>query len=303
MTSVKPGAIRRILENPGTATIADDGDIIPGGTVGTASRWLAGLGARVLAAGCVGNDDLGHLLNRKLKDAGVETALQFHPSFKTSFSVVLADATFDRSFIHYLGANAAFDLEKIGPYDCNRAILIGYPPLLPQLRMHGLAAVSSRKACSSRPFVAVDFSYDRDGLDSVDWNLWVENAATTCSLISFSQADAAALLRWPSDSEGPNGLQKDWLNRLHQRGLTYFHLKMGRRGAWLSVGSTERGTARLLRCEAPEVQATVTSGAGDIAFAQLAFDLSQGEAPERALRASIAAASASTTRLDSADQR
>lgn len=109
-----------------------------GGLVSNAGITLARLGMRVAALSFVGDDEWGAIIRRRFAAEGIDTtAIATRTERGTTTSVVLTDASGDRSFVHYAGAHRLLDrqalVERMDLFRRSRAMLIGYYPHLTQL--------------------------------------------------------------------------------------------------------------------------------------------------------------------------
>ncbi|MDO4744202.1 MAG: carbohydrate kinase family protein [Clostridia bacterium] len=85
-----------------------------GGNAMTAAINLRKLGAESYMVGMVGNDMFGEFLKSRLEKANVDTSgLKVSADTQTSASVLMIDATGERSFFHCTGTNAVFSHEDI----------------------------------------------------------------------------------------------------------------------------------------------------------------------------------------------
>lgn len=110
-----------------------------GGIVSNAGITLARLGMRVAAISFVGDDDWAEIIRRRFAAEGIDTtAITTRAERSTTTSVVLTDASGDRSFVHYAGAHRLLDkqalVEQMDLFRRSRAMLIGYYPHLTLLQ-------------------------------------------------------------------------------------------------------------------------------------------------------------------------
>ena len=91
-----------------------------GGNAMTAAINLRKLGVESSLVGMVGKDMFGEFLKGKLKEAGVDVGgIKVNYTVQTSASVLMIDATGERSFFHCTGTNAVFSQQDID-YDVIR---------------------------------------------------------------------------------------------------------------------------------------------------------------------------------------
>ena len=85
-----------------------------GGNAMTAAINLSRMGTPAAIVGMVGNDMFGTYLKGVLDNSGVDTrSLSVSKTVQTSASVAMIDKTGERSFLHCVGANAAFSVSDI----------------------------------------------------------------------------------------------------------------------------------------------------------------------------------------------
>jgi sugar/nucleoside kinase (ribokinase family) len=78
-----------------------------GGSAANTAIGLSKLGRKVSVIGYVGNDEIGIILAKNLKNNNIEiSGVQFSSTNNTSQSIHLNISGDDRRFIHYIGANA-----------------------------------------------------------------------------------------------------------------------------------------------------------------------------------------------------
>ena len=86
----------------------------------------------VFAAGRVGDDDNGRYVVARMKEVGMDVSGVKHAKSGTSFSdVMTVSGTGERTFFHYRGANAEFDITDVEPDKVNvKMFHLGYLLLL-----------------------------------------------------------------------------------------------------------------------------------------------------------------------------
>ncbi|MCD6165589.1 carbohydrate kinase family protein [bacterium] len=98
----------------GKLELVEEMELHAGGCALNTGLALAKLGVRVGVIGKVGNDGFGDFLIKQLQQGGViSTGIRRDQTTKTSATMVLVDEEGERSFVHYLGANAKFTLNDI----------------------------------------------------------------------------------------------------------------------------------------------------------------------------------------------
>ena len=82
-------------------------EVHSGGAPANVAVGLARLGVRTGFVGVVGEDEFGHLLERKLRAEGIELSLRFSPDARTGAWFVALDEHGDRTFFTPTGAESA----------------------------------------------------------------------------------------------------------------------------------------------------------------------------------------------------
>jgi sugar/nucleoside kinase (ribokinase family) len=96
------------LPQKGKLELFDALEIHTGGCANNTAIGLAKLGVSVTAMGKIGQDGFGDVVLKTLHDNGVDTqGLIRDPNAKTSFTFVMVSSDGERTFLHYIGANAA----------------------------------------------------------------------------------------------------------------------------------------------------------------------------------------------------
>jgi sugar/nucleoside kinase (ribokinase family) len=120
-----------------------------GGASANTASWLAGLGARAVLLGRVGDDPAGRAAADALRSAGVEVRFAVDPALATGTVMVLVDPGGERTMIPDAGANASLVPQDLPPdvFAAGRHLhLSGYTLLRPGSRAAGLAALESARA-------------------------------------------------------------------------------------------------------------------------------------------------------------
>jgi sugar/nucleoside kinase (ribokinase family) len=151
-----------------------------GGAAANTASWLAGLGARAVLLGRIGDDAAGRAAADGLRAAGVEVRLAVDPRLATGTVVVLVEPGGERTMVPDPGANAALAVRDL-PADVfvpgTHLHLSGYTLLKPGSRDAGLAALrlareagmtTSIDAASVGPLATVGARRFLDRIDGVD---------------------------------------------------------------------------------------------------------------------------------------
>ncbi|HLV79953.1 MAG TPA: carbohydrate kinase family protein, partial [Chthonomonadaceae bacterium] len=98
----------------GKLELVDRIELHPGGCAANTGIGLARLGVETAIIGKVGADGFGDFLIRCFESAGIDAeGVTRDPKAATAATMVLVHGDGERSFLHYLGANATFRREDI----------------------------------------------------------------------------------------------------------------------------------------------------------------------------------------------
>lgn len=123
---------------PGRLAVVGPALFATGGAASNTGLALAQLGIDVRIMGKVGDDALGEMIRQIVaqRGRGPAAGMIIDPSVNSSYTIVVSPPDTDRSFLHYPGANDAFDADDIRYRVLESASLFhfGYPQLM--ARMH-----------------------------------------------------------------------------------------------------------------------------------------------------------------------
>jgi sugar/nucleoside kinase (ribokinase family) len=274
-----------VLPPPGAEWPVDRVELRPGGAAANTALALAALGSPPLLAGCVGGDDLGHLLLGELERAGVAEAVVVVEDAPTGVSMAFEAPGRDRSFLTSLGALASFDLASVRAACLERRLVLscGYF-LLPALRGRATRELLHR-AKENGATTLFDPGWDPEGwqeptreevlglLGLVD--VFLPNEAEAVALAGGDPREAARVLQaasggWIVVKRGANGC-----------------LAAGPDGLEIEAG-------------APPVHVTDTTGAGDAFNAGLLHARARELGWPEALRFAVRVASTVVSRPSTA---
>ncbi len=276
-----------------------------GGCVAGTGGDLAALGAPVTLHARIGDDALGHLLQRSLPDLGAaDRRVEVVRGLGTSYSVVVDVPGRDRTFWHHPGASATVDGTDVD-LGATDLLHLGYPPLLPGItaddgapwvdllsRARGLGVTTS-----------VDLSYvdPSSAAADLDWEALLRATLPLTDVFTPSREDLTSALGRPVPSTR-EGLQHA-AEELLAWGAGVVLVSAGVDGLFLATGSQHRleqsrvtaAGARTWaghRAGAPalDVPATSTTGAGDAATAGLLYALLAGLDPADGVELALGAA-------------
>jgi sugar/nucleoside kinase (ribokinase family) len=262
--------VEAIPEGQGGALI-EEIRMSPAGAAGGTAITFAKLGARVVSAGAVGNDDLGDVMLRMLDRLGVETdRLARKDGVQTSATVLPIRPNGDRPALHVIGANGSFTRDDV-PWDVIEqadTLHLGGPEFLMEVGPEILRFAREHGVRTSADVLADGWPELLDmivpSLEQVDWFLPNE--------------DQAMKLTGSSDVESAG-------RALIERGVGGCAITCGARG---SVVVSDGGAERV---PAFQTEVVDTTGCGDAYSAGFMRGLSLGRAPADAARLGSACAS------------
>ncbi|MFN2302628.1 MAG: carbohydrate kinase family protein, partial [Anaerolineales bacterium] len=289
-------------------------------------------GVPVRMIGKIGDDLFGKAIQDIIRREGVTLAedLVVDPGASTAFTIILNPPGFDRSFLHFAGANQTFYASDLSRATLNEAALFhfGYPSLMRSIyRGEGGELVSILQR-ARRAGLTTSLDYSMPDLHSpagkVDWPLVLANSLPYVDLFLPSVEELTYLLQpetFNAMNENPHisfmeAISPELLTALSQRVLAYgvkaVMIKLGHRGIYLRTASAEvwdkGGRAlegmstswfnRELWVPAFEVDVRGSTGAGDAAVAGFLASLLKGKDPETALILAAAAGACSVEQPD-----
>lgn len=280
-----------------------------GGSVGNVGRALRALGAPVSASTCIGDDELGRLVQAELAaDSLITGDVRVVPGTSTSYSFIVEPAGADRTIWHHVGSNAAFTGAGAQPAGID-LFHLGYPPLLPGLLAEGgaplhqlLADVRAAGATTSVDLAVVDPASPAAHLD---WELILSRMLTETDVVSPSLDDLTSAL---GITEAYSEALTDRLaDQLLAWGAAVVALSAGEHGLYLKTADrarlrsagralaphADRWASRALHAPPVWVRTPVTTnGAGDASSAGLLYGIAAGAGPEVAARLAAACSAA-----------
>jgi sugar/nucleoside kinase (ribokinase family) len=241
----------KFFPDAGKLVLVDDMGLHTGGCAANAAIGLAKLGIPVEVIGKVGNDAFGDFLLTQLKSHKVGTkGVQRDPTTGTSATMVMVRPDGERSFVHYLGANARLLPGDIDFGLIKKSSILHFAGsfVLPGLDGEPTVALL-RKTRAAGVTIFLDTVWDASGR-------WMQILAPCLPLIdyfvpSLGEAQKLTELNRPQDVG----------RALLDRGVGVVALKMGAEGCLVMTGKGEK-----LRIPAFRVSVVDATGAGD-AFA------------------------------------
>jgi sugar/nucleoside kinase (ribokinase family) len=257
-------------------------ELATGGIVSNAGVAMARLGMKTAAFTYVGNDDWAELIRRRLEREGLDCrAVTRHPTANTSTSVVLIDASGERSFAHCVGAHTLIAkkdyFDHIDLFARSRMMLVGYYSLMPNLENDLPEVLAAIRETGCR--TALDAAGDggtMQPLERILPHLDVYVPSRTEAMHQTGQTDPRKMV--------------DTYRACGAPGL--LGVKLGANGAMLSPSAGEYVSIPAIVPPEPVVD---TTGAGDCFFAGLLAGLLKGFDAERAGRLAAAAGACCVT--------
>jgi sugar/nucleoside kinase (ribokinase family) len=245
--------------------------ISPAGAAGGTAITFAKLGARVVSAGAIGDDDLGDVLIRMLGRLGVETDhLARKDGVQTSATVLPIRPNGDRPALHVIGANGSFTRDDV-PWDLIEqadTLHMGGPEFLMELGPEILGFCREHGVRTSADVLADGWPELLDmiapSLEQLDWFLPNEDQAMNLTGLEDIEAAGRALLA---------------------RGIGGCAITCGARGSVVVTAD------RAERVPAFQTEVVDTTGCGDAYSAGFMRSVSLGRAPADAARLGSACAS------------
>jgi sugar/nucleoside kinase (ribokinase family) len=136
-----------------------------GGCAAHTGGALARLGVETALIGKVGDDGFGDFMVRAMDKEGIDTTgIVRSQTASTSATMVMVDSGGERSFIHYLGANAEFALEDVNTalVKESRLLHVGGTFLMPAFDGQGTVSIL-RQAREAGAITSLDTAWDFSG--------------------------------------------------------------------------------------------------------------------------------------------
>lgn len=250
------------LPEKGKLQLVDKIELFTGGCAMSASIDMAKLGLNVAIIGKIGNDGFGKFMAAALKDENVHVeGLKVDEVTGTSASIVTVDSSGERSFLHYLGANAEFCIEDID-YNIvqnSQIVFVAGTMLLPKFDGVQCAAFL-KKAKEMGKYTVLDTAWDSKGR----WMKVLEPCMKYIDLFIPSIEEAAML----SGKEEPEEMADVFL----AMGVKTAVIKLGKKGCFIKNLDGEKHTIPTYS----KIKAVDTTGAGDSFVAGFITGLTKG---------------------------
>jgi len=234
----------------GKLELFDEMELHTGGCANNTAIGLARLGISSGAMGKVGNDGFGDFIIRNLKENNVDTqGVKRAADANTSFTFVMIAPSAERSFLHYIGANATLCYEDIDFELIKKCKILHIAGsfLMPGFDGENTAKVL-REAKELGVTTALDTAWDSKG----NWLKLLEPCLNYVDIFLPSIEEAKML----TNLKEPPEIADFFLNY----GIKTVGLKMGVEGSYIRTKDEE------IRLPAYKVRTVDMTGAGD-AFA------------------------------------
>lgn len=250
------------LPAKGKLSLADEISMQVGGCAANVAIGMAKLGFPPAIIGRVGQDGLGNFIRRTLLDMDVNIeGLKMDEEYSTAASMVMIDASGERTIIHAMGANAAFCFNDIQLDIVNRAkiLLIAGTFLMPSFDGEGTRALLSY-ANENGVICCMDTAWDSTG----KWLHKIESALQYLDWFMPSYDEAVEL----SGKTIPSEITRFFL----EKGVKNVVIKLGNEGCFVQEGNNYGYLVPSYK----NIVAIDSSGAGDSFCAGFIIGLNQG---------------------------
>lgn len=305
-------------------------EISTGGSVANTGLALQRLGMKTSLMGLVGDDFVGratldYLRNR---DAQLADHIRIVEDEASSYTIVLAPRDYDRSFLHYYGANNIFDYEKVDFDVVAQADMfhLGYPTVLPKLYANegeGLAKIFKTVHDDLKLITSMDLSLPDPAQSSgqAPWKTILKHTLPYVDIFIPSIEEIMFMLRRDDyDAWGEqlvSNLTLTYLNQLSEElihmGSANVGFKLGDSGLYLRTASDLDRLAFLDSINQPrqewldktiwnpafKVEVVGTTGAGDSAYAGFLSAIYRGLNPEMCVKWACAVGACNVEVFDS----
>ena len=250
------------LPESGKLQLTDKIELFTGGCAMSSAIDMAKLGLKIAIIGKIGNDGFGKFISTALKDENVNVeGLRIDDAIGTSASIVTVDSSGERSFLHYLGANAEFGIEDIDYsiiHDSGIVFVAG-TMLLP--KFDGVqCAEFLKKSKEMGKYTVLDTAWDSRGR----WMKVLEPCMKHIDLFIPSIEEAAML----SGKEEPDEIADTFL----EMGVKTAVIKLGKKGCFIKNLDGEKHLIPTYS----KFKAVDTTGAGDSFVAGFLTGMTKG---------------------------
>ncbi len=272
-----------VMPQRGRLALVDRMELHAGGCAANTGIGLAKLGVNTAIAGKIGSDGFGDFLVNTFASHGINTDGVVRDSVAaTSATMVLVHGDGERSFLHYLGANAALKYEDI---DRARMVDTKILHVAGALVMPGIdgepTASLLKEAKEAGVITALDTVWDATGA-------WMAKVAPSLPYVDYLLPSYEEARMLAGGLEKPDEIAAFLIDA----GASTVGLKMGERGSYFQT----RGGDTLNLPVLP-VQAVDALGAGDAFVAGFLAGIARGWDIERSARFATAVGACCVTAL------
>jgi sugar/nucleoside kinase (ribokinase family) len=271
------------LPGRGKLALVDRMELHSGGCAANTGISLAKLGVETAILGKVGDDGFGDFLIRRFENFGIDAGgVARDAATATSATMVLVHGDGERSFLHYLGANATFRLEDVDMERVYRSRVVHIAGALVMPALDGEpTAQLLRQAKEAGIITAFDTVWDARGL-------WMQKVGPCLPYVDYFLPSLEEAKMLAGGREDPAEIARFLLDA----GAKVVGLKMGERGAYIRAAD---GTA--FHVPILPVQAIDALGAGDAFVAGFLAGVVRGWDLERCARFATAVGACCVTAL------
>ena len=231
----------------GKLVLLDQLELHSGGCAASTGVALAKIGVKTAVIGKVGNDGLGDFMVGVLEKNGVDTrGVIRDPKVGTAGTMVVVHSDGERSFIHYLGANAALTEDDIdfGLLKDTKILHVAGTFLMPGIDGEPTARIL-KKAREMGIITSLDTAWDSKGR-------WMSVLAPCLQYMDYA-VPSIEEARLVTGKYAPEDVAKVFMDN----GVKIVGLKMGEEGCYIRSADTE------IRIPIYKVNAVDALGAGD----------------------------------------
>jgi sugar/nucleoside kinase (ribokinase family) len=250
------------LPESGKLELIDKIELFSGGCAANSAIDMSKLGLNIAIVGKIGNDGFGKFMFNSLKDEKVNVeGLKVDGNTGTSSSLVTVDSNGERSFLHYLGANAEFVIDDIN-FDIienSKIIFVAGTMLMP--KFDGIQCADFLKNVKEMgKYTVLDTAWDSKGR----WMNLLNPCMKYIDLFIPSLEEAIMF----SGKEEPEEISDVFLSM----GVKTVVIKLGKKGCFIK---DQNGEKHLIPTYT-KVKAVDTTGAGDSFVAGFLTGLTKG---------------------------
>ncbi len=271
------------LPERGKMVLVDRMELHAGGCAANTGIGLAKLGVDTAVIGKVGRDGFGDFILRQFEEAGIDAGGMARDSeTATSSTMVLVHVDGERSFLHYLGANATFRREDIDFERIRRSKVLHIAGAQVMRDFDGLpAAQLLKEAREAGVTTALDTVWDATGR-------WMELTGPSLPYVDYFLPSFEEARMLAGGLEAP----RDVARFLLDAGVKVVALKMGQKGCYIRSATGDE-----IALPSLPVNAIDALGAGDAFAAGFIAGIVRGWDLERCARFATAVGASCVTAL------